>query len=68
METGKKFNHGFTFGWQCEINNFKLSNVYRVVQLNFTPEIKVFYMLLERDLSIFIMTSLKQHIILLFPV
>ena len=35
--------------------------LYRVVQLNFTPEIEVFYMLFERSLSIFNMTSLKQH-------
>ena len=35
---------------------------YRVVQLNFTPEIEVFYMMFERPLSIFSMTSLKQHI------
>ena len=35
---------------------------YKVVQLNFTPEIEVFYMLFERDLSIFSMTSLEQHI------
>ena len=36
--------------------------LYRVVQLNFTPEIEAFYMLLDyRYLSIFSMTSLKQH-------
>ena len=34
---------------------------YRVVQLNFTPEIEVFYMMFETSLSIFSMTSLKQH-------
>ena len=34
-----------------------------MVQLNFTPEIEVFYStLFERSLSIFSMTSLKQHI------
>ena len=32
----------------------------RVVQLNFTPDIEVFYMLLERYNSILSMTSLKQ--------
>ena len=32
------------------------------VQLNFTPEMEVFYMLFERCLSIFSMASLKQHI------
>ena len=32
-----------------------------VVELNLTPEIEVFYMMFERTLSIFIMTSLKQH-------
>ena len=36
-------------------------NSYRVVQLNFTPEIEVFYMLFDRYLSIFSLTSLKQH-------
>ena len=36
--------------------------MYRVVQLNFTPEIELFYMLFERSLSIFSMTYLKQHI------
>ena len=35
---------------------------YRVVQLNFTPEIKAFYMRFERFLSIFSVTSLKPHI------
>ena len=35
---------------------------FRVVQPNFTPEIEVFYMLFERYLSIFSMTSLKQHV------
>ena len=36
---------------------------YRVVQLNFTPEIEIFYTLFEIhvSLSIFVMTSLKQH-------
>ena len=32
-----------------------------VVQLNFTPEIEVFYILFDRSLSISSMTSLKQH-------
>ena len=36
--------------------------LYRVVQLSLTAEIEVFYMLFERPLSIFYMTSLKQHI------
>ena len=35
---------------------------YREVQLNLTPEMQVFYMLLERSFSIFSMASLKQHI------
>ena len=38
---------------------------YSVVQLSFTPEIDVFYMLSERSLAIFSRTSLKrvkQHI------
>ena len=34
---------------------------YRVVQLNFTPEIEVFYLLFEISLPIFSMKSLKQH-------
>ena len=34
---------------------------YRVVYLNFTPEIEVFHMLFERYLTIFSTTSLKQH-------
>ena len=34
---------------------------YRVLQMNFTPEIEVFYRLFDRYLSIFSMTSLKQH-------
>ena len=36
--------------------------VFRVVQLNFSPEIQVFYMRFERALSIFSIASLKQHI------
>ena len=32
-----------------------------MVQLNFTLEIEVFYMQFDRYLSIFSMTSLKQH-------
>ena len=34
---------------------------YVVVQLKFTAEIEVFYMLFDRSLSIFNMTSLKEH-------
>ena len=44
-----------------EFEKFSLELMYRVVRLNFTPEIKVFYMLLDRYLPIFTMTSLKQH-------
>ena len=33
----------------------------RVVLLNLTPKIEVFYQLFDRSLSIFSMTSLKQH-------
>ena len=36
--------------------------MYKVAQMNFTPEVQVFYMLIERPLSIFSMTSLKNHI------
>ena len=35
---------------------------YRLVQLNFTPEIEVFYIMFERSLSIFSMPFLKQLI------
>ena len=35
---------------------------YRVVQLNFTPEMEVWYVLFERYLSMFCMPSLKQQI------
>ena len=34
----------------------------KVVQLNFTPEIEIFCMLFVGSLSIFSMTSLKEHI------
>ena len=34
---------------------------YRVVQLNFTPEIEVFYVLLHRSLPIYDTTSLKKN-------
>ena len=36
--------------------------MYRVVQLIFTPEIEVFYMLFDRSLSIPNMTSFRQCI------
>ena len=36
-------------------------DIYRVVQLDFTLEIEVFYMLYKRSLSSFSLTSLKQH-------
>ena len=35
---------------------------YRVVQLDLTTDIEVFYMLFDRSLSIFSTTSLQQHI------
>ena len=35
--------------------------LYRLVQLNSTPEIEIFHMLFDRSLSIFSMKSLKQH-------
>ena len=44
------------------INLARFTSPYSVVQLNFTPEIKVFYMLYDRSLWIFSMTSLKQHL------
>ena len=40
-----------------EIEGDLPNSIYRVVQLNFTPEVKVFY----RSLSIFRIASLKQH-------
>ena len=46
------------------LTNFVLDTPapYRVVLLNFTPEIEVFYMLFERSLSIFNITYLRHHI------
>ena len=47
------------------------TGLYRVVQLNFTPEIEVFYVLVFRSLSIFSMMFLEYHMecgILQFPV
>ena len=52
MSTSSDINSGHIF----------IAYMYRVVQLTFTPEIKVFHMLFEISLSIFSMTSLKQHI------
>ena len=37
-------------------------SIYRVVQLNLTPEIKICYIMFERSLPIFSTTSLKHHI------
>ena len=37
------------------------SGMYRVIQLNFTPEIDVFHMLIDRYLPILSMTSLKRN-------
>ena len=45
-------------GTASKKHNYRM---YRVVQLNFTPETEVPYMLFDRSLSIFSMTSLKQH-------
>ena len=39
-----------------------MAHIYRVVQRNFNPEIESFYMLFERSLSNFSLSSLKQHI------
>ena len=50
--------NGKVHGWQ----GGSRSPLLRVVQLNLTPEMEVFYMLFERCLSIFSMASLKQHI------
>ena len=75
ISTDVKFNlllgTSFCFPWQLlslvhymglqtgfSILFFKLC---RVVQLNFPPEIDIFYMLFERSLSNFSTTSLKQH-------
>ena len=38
------------------------SGGYREVQLNLTPKIEVLNMLFDRYLSIFSMTSFKQHV------
>merc|ERR1712037_472201 len=47
--------------WDRVVGNATWKAMYRMVQQNFTPEIEVFYMLFDRSLSIFSMTSLKQH-------
>ena len=47
----------------------QLRTIYRVVQMNSTPEIKVFYMLFDRSLSIFWYDISKTaYILLQFPV
>ena len=52
--------------WKC-ISVCAGHPLYRVVQLNSTPEIKVSYMLFERPLSIFTMTLVcKRNSIFLF--
>ena len=56
----RKFEYLSCFHFKLLTRNAEMQ--YRVVQLNFSPEIEVFYMLLERSLSIFSMTSLKQNI------
>ena len=38
----------------------RIMSSYRVVQLDFTPEIEVFCMLFDTSLSIFTMTSVRQ--------
>ena len=48
MEDSTVFRLGWTF--------------YMVVQLSLTPEIKVLFLLFDRSLSIFSMTSLNQHL------
>ena len=40
----------------------RVDMLYRVVQLNFAPEIEVFYVLFEKSLYIFSVTSIKHHI------
>ena len=66
---------GATVGARSESQNNSLSiyprNLYyftqpcictgRVVQLNLTPEIEIFYMRFDRSLPIFSRTSLKQY-------
>ena len=47
---------------RAEVYLGKSNLIYRVVQLIFTPLYLVFYMLFERDFSIFSITSLKQRI------
>ena len=39
-----------------------LEIMYRVVQLDLTPEIEVFCIVFDRSLSIYIIASLQQHI------
>ena len=65
-------NASVSYLWSCRLvlqTAWAIVGYYRVVQLNFTPE--VFYMLFDRSLSIFSMASLKHHMdygILQFPV
>ena len=51
-----------TFALKCLKKQVWVSTFYKVVPLNFTPEIEVFYMLFEISLSIFSMPSLKHHL------
>ena len=46
----------------CRTPLYDLKVMYRVVQLNFTPGIELFYMLFDISLSIFCVASLKQHV------
>ena len=58
-------NASVSYLWSCRLvlqTAWAIVGYYRVVQLNFTPEIEVFYLLFEISLPIFSMTSLKQHI------
>ena len=41
--------------------HWQVRSMYRVVHLNLTPEIEIFYKLLERYISFFSMTSLNHH-------
>ena len=63
LKNGSRNGLRFNFGsFTCpNYTYFGRFQVYRVVQLNFTPEIEVLYKLFETSRYIFSMPSVKQH-------
>ena len=47
--------------WWYFVHFIMSSTIYRLVQLNLTPEIQAFHMLFDISLTPFSMSSLKQH-------